>query len=193
MQQLALFPLQTVLFPGGLLPLRIFEPRYVDMIGRVLRTNQPFGVTRLQQGSETSADVEFARVGTGARIVDFQTLPDGLLGLLCRGERRFEILDHQRQDDGLNVGTVRWLPETPVVPLPAAQRPLAELLRKALAVQGERAQFLQPDYASCGWVCDRLCELAPIGDEERQVLLEIASPTERLAALLPLLRSLSEI
>ena len=91
MDDIALFPLNTVLFPGGLLPLRIFETRYVDMVGGCMRQDAMFGVVLIVDGRDTSNAVSIAEVGTSARIVDFQTQPDGLLGLLCRGERRFRV------------------------------------------------------------------------------------------------------
>ena len=108
-QELPLFPLRTVLFPGGLLPLRIFEPRYVDMVGRCMRNGEVFGVVLIESGAETAGPVDTAMVGTTARIVDFQTLPDGLLGLLCRGEQRFRIVTRRVQSDRLHCASVEWL------------------------------------------------------------------------------------
>jgi len=88
--ELPLFPLRTVLFPGGLLPLRIFEPRYVDMVGRCMREGGEFGVLLItdEVGAETGPVASLAEIGTTARVVDFHALPDGLLGLMCRGARR---------------------------------------------------------------------------------------------------------
>ncbi|MFT3906106.1 MAG: LON peptidase substrate-binding domain-containing protein [Steroidobacteraceae bacterium] len=192
MSVLALFPLRTVLFPGGLLPLRIFEPRYLDMVGRVMRDGSPFGVVQLLEGGETGAVTDLEDVGSSARIVDFQTMADGLLGVLCRGERRFRILSREQQSDGLHVAEVEWLHEPRRVPLPEAQQPLARLLRRALEAQGERVQFLQADYQSCGWVVDRLAELLPLEGRQRQQLLETEDPHERLMALLPLLRLVAD-
>ncbi len=133
MTELALFPLSTVLFPGGLLPLRIFEPRYVDMVGRCMRSDDVFGVVLVLGGAETNPGVNTVAIGTSARIVDFQTLEDGLLGLLCRGERRFRIQARSRQPDGLNCAQVEWLPEPERVPVAAKFAPLLPLLRGALA------------------------------------------------------------
>src|SRR5258706_11142085 len=107
---LPLFPLRTVLFPGGLLPLRIFEPRYIDMVGRCMRTESCFGVVHITAGGEVGTVSGLASVGTNPRIVDFERRPDGLLGLLCRGERRFVLRTRSTQDDGLHVGRVEWLP-----------------------------------------------------------------------------------
>ncbi|HEY7377666.1 MAG TPA: LON peptidase substrate-binding domain-containing protein, partial [Steroidobacteraceae bacterium] len=100
-EEIALFPLNTVLFPGGPLPLRIFEPRYIDMVRRCLREQRGFGVVLIRSGNEVGP-AEFESVGTLARIVDFHALSDGLLGLVNVGERRFRVISRRRQDDGLN-------------------------------------------------------------------------------------------
>jgi len=184
---LPLFPLRTVLFPGGLLPLRIFEPRYVDMVGRCLRGNEAFGVLLLRAGGETGPIGEVAGVGTSARIVDFRTLPDGLLGLTCRGERRFRLQRRVTQADGLHVGEVEWLPEPESSPLEPAQGPLVRVLQQVLAELGETARFLEPRYDDAGWVGCRCAELLPLDAAARQRLLEIDDPAERLRQIVPLL------
>src|ERR1700719_46621 len=89
--EIALFPLHTVLFPGGPLPLRIFEPRYIDMVRRSLRAQSAFGVALLDGGAETSGATATATVGTTARVADFYSLPDGLLGITCLGVRKFKL------------------------------------------------------------------------------------------------------
>src|SRR6202046_598363 len=129
MQDIALFPLNTVLFPGGLLPLRIFETRYLDMVGGCMRQGADFGVVLIVDGNETSSAVDIAAVGTTAHIVDFQTQADGLLGLLCRGERRFRIAQRRQQDDGLNRATVEWMQDAALTPLDPQFRPLVSVLR----------------------------------------------------------------
>ena len=101
---LPLFPLNTVLFPGGPLALRIFEPRYMDMVSRCMRESIPFGVVLIREGLEAGPIVQIAPIGTSARIVDFTALPDGLLGLSCMGEQTFRVLSHWTQRDGLNLG-----------------------------------------------------------------------------------------
>jgi len=106
MSVLPIFPLNTVLFPGGLLPLRIFEPRYLDMVGKCMREGTDFGVVLIVSGAETGAVAQLAAVGTGARVVDFSTLPDGLLGVMCRGSRRFQLRSHRTQPDGLHIGAI---------------------------------------------------------------------------------------
>src|SRR5256885_9760899 len=125
---LPLFPLDTVLFPGGPLPLRIFEPRYLDMVRRCLKEHSAFGVVLIVAGAEAGAVSAVADTGTSARLVDFDTLPDGLLGITCVGGRRFRVRRRWQQSDGLNLAEVDYLPEDPPSALPAA---LAHLDRKS--------------------------------------------------------------
>jgi Lon protease-like protein len=184
---LPLFPLRTVLFPGGWLRLRIFEPRYLDMVRRCLRGAEPFGVVLIHGGGETGPIDEVATIGTSARLVDFETLPDGLLGLSCRGERRFRLLRRTLQADGLHIGEVEWLTEPPATPLPASQQPLAQLLRRALAAAGNSAQVPEPRYDEADWVSWRIAELLPLDAAMRQALLQTDAAQERLRRLAPLL------
>ena len=184
---IALFPLGTVLFPGGLLPLRIFEPRYVDMISRCMREDELFGVVQIYQGTETSSTVHTAPIGTCARIVDFETLADGLLGLLCRGERRFRILSATREDDGLNRAAVEWLPEAPATPLDAAFTALLPVLRRVIAELDSVARFVEPRYDDANWVSFRLAEYLPLDLSAQQRLLEMDDANARLRLLAPLI------
>jgi Lon protease-like protein len=115
---IALFPLHTVLFPGGPLPLRIFETRYTDMVRRCMRESQPFGVVLIQQGDEAGEVATTATVGCTARIADFHTLHDGFLGISCVGDRNFRVLRVWRAADGLNMGEVSWLPAERELTLP---------------------------------------------------------------------------
>jgi len=108
-----------VLFPGGPLPLRIFETRYIDLVRRCLRDDTGFGVVLIREGPEAGGPASTYEVGTYARIVDFSRQPDGLLGIRAAGQRRFRILAARRARDGLNLADVAWLPEESVVPLPA--------------------------------------------------------------------------
>ncbi len=134
---LPLFPLGTVLFPGGPLALRIFEPRYVDMIGRCMREGTPFGVVLILDGAEVGELRDVAGIGTTARIVDFTRMPDGLLGITCCGERRFRVLKRSRQADGLNVADIEYLPMTPPMEVPDEYRHLGDVLRKVYPELGE--------------------------------------------------------
>lgn len=183
--EIPLFPLRTVLFPGGLLPLRIFEARYVDMVSQCMRDNQPFGVLLIVQGGETGRIGALAEVGTSARVVDFETLPDGLLGLLARGETRFRLIERRVKGNGLHLGQVQWL-ESPAAPVPAEHEPLAEVLKRVLPAMGKTASFLEPHWDDAGWLADRFAELLPLERDAQQFLLEIADPLQRLNRLAPL-------
>lgn len=187
MPQIPLFPLNTVLFPGGLLPLRIFESHYVDMVGRCTRGDESFGVVLVERGSDTDRQVATAPIGTSARIVDFQTLEDGLLGILCHGERRFRILSRSQRPDGLNCAEVEWLEEADRVGVPERLQPLVPLLRDALGQLKTIGRFMEADYADASWVGYRIAELLPLEQSLLQRLLESADPVARLELLAPLL------
>jgi Lon protease-like protein len=184
---IALFPLGTVLFPGGLLPLRIFETRYVDMVRRCMRQDEAFGVVLINDGTETSSTVQTATVGTSARIIDFQTLQDGLLGLLCRGESRFRIAQRGQQSDGLNLASVEWLSDPLGVALDPQFEPLVKVLREVLSRLEALGRLIEPRYDDATWVSYRLTELLPLPVKLQQKLLEIDVPNERLRVLAPLI------
>lgn len=187
MEDIALFPLQSVLMPGGLLPLRIFEPRYVDLIGRCLRQNEVFGVVLIRAGSDTDSEVSTEQIGTSARIIDFQSMADGLLGLLCRGERRFRILERSQQSDGLNRAAVEWLSETAPAPVQPQFQSLVDVLRQAIASLTNSQRFLEPHYEDAGWVSYRLAEMLPLEPPLLQRLLELDESSARLRLLAPLI------
>jgi Lon protease-like protein len=185
--EIPLFPLGTVLVPGGLLPLRIFETRYVDMVGRCMRQNETFGVVLIQDGTETSNEVQTASTGTTARIIDFQTLEDGLLGLLCRGEQRFRIQGRRQQGDGLNLASVEWNPDPVGVPIDPKYEPMVGLLRETLSRLSNLSQLIEPRYEDATWVSYRMAELLPLPVNLQQKLLEMQGPNERLELLAPLI------
>jgi uncharacterized protein len=176
--ELALFPLKTVLFPGGLLALRIFEPRYLDMIARSLRGDNRFGVVAIRSGSEVGTADAFD-VGTSAEIVDWHQESGGMLGIRAVGRETFRIEESTRRPDGLYVGRVTMLEELVTVRLPAAHAPLATLLRNLLA-QLPSPTVTSAEYDDAVWVGARLAELLPLAVSEKQSLLEIRDPLARL-------------
>ena len=181
-----LFPLHTVLFPGGPLPLRIFETRYTDMVRRCMRSGDPFGVVLIQEGEEAGEVATTATVGSSARIADFHTLPDGLLGITCVGERKFRVQRVWRAADGLNMGEVVWLPPESVLGMPEKHARLATAVRRALGELAEHYEHVEKEFDDAAWVSSRLAELLPIELSDKQVLLELDDPIERLDALLAL-------
>ena len=185
---IALFPLHAVLFPGGPLPLRIFETRYTDMVRRCTRTQQPFGVVMIQEGEEAGEVATTATVGCTARIVDFHTLHDGLLGISCVGERKFRVLRVWRADDGLNMAEVAWLPVEPELPVPADCERLATTLRRALEELAEHYENVARKFDDAAWIGARIAELLPIELADKQALLELDDPIERLRSLLTVVK-----
>jgi hypothetical protein len=179
---IALFPLNIVLFPGGPLPLRIFETRYVDMVRSCMRGDQRFGVVLIREGSEVGA-AETVEVGTMAKIIDFHQLSDGFLGLSCIGEERFRILTHSRQADGLNLAQVEWMPVEPKVGVPARHARLADLLHSVLPQLGEVYTGMAMHLDDAAWVGHRLAEILPMAPADKQFCLELNDPIERLDVL----------
>jgi Lon protease-like protein len=179
-----LFPLHTVLFPGGPLPLRIFETRYTDMVGRCAREQQPFGVVLIQEGEEAGDVATTATVGCTARIADFYTLEDGLLGISCVGDRKFRVLRVWRESGGLNMAEVQWLPDEPAIPLPSDYARMAATVRRALDQLSEHYEHVEKKFDDAAWIGARLTELLPLGLVDKQMLLELEDPLQRLEALM---------
>jgi len=209
---LPLFPLQTVLFPGGVLPLRIFEVRYLDLIGRCHKQGAPFGVVSLTQGQEVrqrqrgtdTANGEafetesFQAVGTLAHIETLERPQPGLLLIRCRGGRRFRLGSSEQLKHGLWVGQVAWLPDDPPVPVPPdlahVRRGLEQLLARMQAqAPGDAASLpLQAPYHwdDCGWLANRWCELLPVSPQLKQQFLALDNPLLRLELVADLLEHL---
>ena len=188
-QELPLFPLNTVLFPGGVLPLRIFETRYLDMVSRCMRTDSGFGVVTIHEGNEAGGQpTSIHPVGTLARIVDFDPTDDGLLAITCLGVQRLRVIGHRVQPDNLLIGQVLWLPDDPAQPPLSSHEPLARVLRDLLENEELQhyARFLAPDWENAAWIGNRLAEILPLPPHVRQALLEITAPWERLDILLAL-------
>jgi uncharacterized protein len=178
---LPLFPLHTVLFPGGPLALRIFEPRYLDMVRRCFREQAEFGVVLIIEGEEAGDAGTIASIGTTARLVDFDPLPDGLLGITCVGGRRFRLHSRSRQDDGLNLAEVEFLAADALCPLPGELAHLADLLREVLPKIGRAYAHVDAGYDSAGWVANRWAEVLPLEPAEKLELLEQDDPLQRLS------------
>jgi uncharacterized protein len=182
---IALFPLNIVLFPGGPLPLRIFETRYLDMLRSCMRGDQRFGVVLIREGGEVGPAETFD-VGTMARIIDFHQLSDGFLGLSCVGEQRFRIVSRSRQGDGLNLAQIDWLAAEPEIAVPQRHAHLAELLKTVLPELGEVYSGIEMHLSDAAWVGHRLAEILPIAATEKQFCLELEDPIRRLDVLSPL-------
>jgi uncharacterized protein len=191
LRSLPLFPLGTVLFPGGVLPLRVFEVRYLDMIGRCHKTGAPFGVVSLTQGHEVrqaGATAEsLAQVGTLATIAEFSNPQPGLMMIRAAASQRFRITSSSQLKHGLWVADVDCLPDDLHVAVPPDLQEAAAALAKVLHSLGDK---LDPGEAppvaepwkldDCGWVANRWCELLPLPVSLKQRLMELDNPLVRL-------------
>ncbi len=185
-----LFPLRTVLFPGGPLRLRIFETRYLDMVSRCLREDNCFGVCLIRRGNETGRPADPHLIGTTARIVDWSQGADGLLGLLALGEQRFRIVEAEAARNGLLWGEVELLENSPGVRLPEQPPELLRMLDDILRLPGLGYEHVQRDPGNALWLSCRLAEILPLDLAQRQQLLELDDPLERLRALQPFMPGL---
>jgi Lon protease-like protein len=192
---LPLFPLQAVLFPGGLLTLKVFEARYLDLVSACLRENKPFGVVALRQGSEVRKSGEspvLEDIGTTAVLMDVDSTQPGILQVRCRGGERFKAHSRQQQADGL------WLAQAEALEADASVAPAEAYLEtvrglanaiNTLKQQGSEP-FLKPfRFESAGWVSNRWCEILPISIAAKQKLMELPDPQVRLQLVNEFLRT----
>ncbi|MCP5419262.1 MAG: LON peptidase substrate-binding domain-containing protein [Gammaproteobacteria bacterium] len=188
--EVPLFPLNTVLFPGGTLPLRIFEPRYLKMVCNCTKQTSGFVVVAIIEGKEVGEVAKFHGVGTLAHIIDFDRLDNGLLGITCRGEQRLRVETQRSQEDGLLIGEVEAIPADPPQTLQPRHKPMVDLLRNVLTWEEIQPyiRFLAEDWQDAAWVSNRLAELLPLPISAKQILLELRDPTQRLDVLQTLLR-----
>lgn len=184
---LPLFPLHSVLFPGGPLVLRIFEPRYLDMVSRCLREESGFGVCLIKEGSEVGAAAEVYPVGTLGQITYWHQRPDGLLGLTVCGEQRFRIHEQWVEANQLLVAEVELLPNDPPQAIPEHCHGLVVMLQRIIGELGHPYLNLPKQYEDAGWVSARLVELLPLEHSHKQRLLQEHDPLHRLDVLLELM------
>lgn len=176
--ELALFPLKTVLLPGNKLPLKIFEPRYLDMIAECMRDQKPFGVVLIYSGEETASDIEIFTTGTTATIVDFQNRNDGLLGITVEGMQRFRIDVTRSLDNGLLIAEVEYLHEEVIEQIPDQYYYMFELLKH---VSSSQPQVLDP--VDFNTIVYRLIYLLPLENSFKQQLLEVPHCIDRAVVL----------
>lgn len=185
---LPLFPLHTVLLPGAALGLRVFEPRYLDLVRECGRSGDGFGVCLILAGAEAGAAATTAAFGTEARIEDFGAGDDGLLTLRVRGGRRFRVGRTRVRDNGLVIAHIDWCEPDPDDELRPEHAVLALLLRGILEqVGGEHAAASAVHFDDAAWIGWRLSEVLPLTDAQRQGLLQENDPHARLDHLLALL------
>lgn len=191
LSSLPLFPLGSVLFPDGVLALRVFEVRYLDMVRKCHQAGAPFGVVALTQGQEVrqagAPEERFKDVGTLAGIEQIDTPQPGLITLLCRGSQRFRITQRHHLPHGLWVADVGHIEKDLPIPVPddlkKASTTLAQVLRTLQLRDPDMPHLLTPTAAQlddCGWVANRWCELLPVPLELKQRLMELENPLVRL-------------
>lgn len=182
--KIPLFPLNTVLFPGGRISLRIFEPRYVDMLSHCMRNEIGFGVCLLRENAGSKSPDLFHQVGTYTLIADWDLLDDGLLGLHCMGQKRFSVLESRFSESGFNEAEVGWrldqtgecAPELMTTCLKYVQR-RAEMDGLVLDLKNKE-RLKDPN-----WLGYRLAEMLPLTAESQQTVLEMDAPEMRLRTL----------
>lgn len=187
-ESLPLFPLHAVLLPGASLGLRLFERRYLDMVGDCGRNGRGFGVCLILDGSEAGAPATSAAFGTEAVIEDFDTGDDGLLTLQVRGARRFHVQRTRVRDNGLVVGEVRWREADLDDSLRPEHALLATVLQHFLEkAGGEHSKVSNARFDDAAWVGWRLAEFLPLDDAQRLSILQEDDVHERLELILQLM------
>lgn len=190
--EIPLFPLNTVLFPGGPLPLRIFEPRYLEMVAERMRKDRPFGVCLIREGQEAGRAAVPYDVGTFARIVDFQQYQDGVLGVTTVGEGRFKVMESRVMPNQLRMGKVTPLPDEPEAPMCGDYASLSELVQTLIERTGPLYENLPKRYEDPTWLGYRLAEVLPIPLTRKQHFLELDNPILRLDQIGDVLRAMAE-
>ena len=184
-----LFPLGTILFPDGVIALKIFEARYLDMIKQCLREKTEFGVVSIIKSSdleEADVSLSFSNIGTLAQIEDFDPVQPALYMTKSFGTQRFTLLNSKQEANGLWMGEVALIENDPLTPIPQEHQKVAKLLNEILLVienedlMGE-VPFKKPfKVDDCGWVSNRLAELLPISLAQKNHLLAQTNPRIRL-------------
>ena len=179
MTRIPLFPLKTVLLPANTLELKIFEPRYLDMIAACMRENSPFGVVLIHRGSETAVDADIYSIGTTATVADWEHRADGLLGITALGVERFEILSTNTQADGLTTAGIKLLEDDASAGIPEQYQYMLDLLEHMSAQQG---RIRADDQGFCE-ILYQLIYLLPLETALKQRLLEIPEHADRAVIL----------
>ncbi|MES2018352.1 MAG: LON peptidase substrate-binding domain-containing protein [Pseudomonadota bacterium] len=190
-----LFPLSTVLFPDGVLPLQIFEVRYLDMISRCISDGTPFGVVLLTHGGEVrtpEGQERFVQSGTLASVQETVASKPGLLHVICRGTSRFKVVSSQRRTNGLWMAVVELIADDRAIRVPSELQGAADALDKVLMslvdIPEQRWPVLPPfKLDDCGWVANRWCDLLPLPNAQKHSMLMLDNPVIRLELMHDLL------
>lgn len=181
--RIPLFPLNTVLFPEGILPLKIFEQRYLDMAAACMKEGTPFGICLIAEGNEVGAAAAPHPVGTLATIGDWEMEQLGILMITARGGRRFRILDSETGPGNLLLANVELLADTTPAAVPPERLRLLPLLKRVVGDLGPERIPEPHRYDEAEWVGYRITEILPIQNLAKQKLLELEDPLARLEIL----------
>ncbi len=183
MESLPLFPLSGIVLPGGRLPLRLFERRYIDMITDCLKNSSGFGVCLIESGLEAGKPAKPYPQGCSVSIVDFDQGSDGLLHITVEGQKEFEIEHYAADESELLVAEVSYFEQATQVPLDDSLESLADKLKLILDYVEPNVQYVERNLDDPNWVCYRLLELLPLASQARFELLRLKDNRERLDAL----------
>lgn len=187
--QVPIFPLNAVLFPGGLLPLRVFEARYMDMTRDCMKRDAPFGVCLIREGSEVGSPAVPEGIGCLAKILEWDMQQQGILTIKTRGGQRFRILESRAGPQGLISADVELIPPEARAAVPKEFAPCTRLLEMVVADQGKPI-FAEPHtFDDASWVGYRLAEILPVPLVAKQKLLELSDSIGRLSILQRFLES----
>ena len=189
-EDLPIFPLRTILFPDSKLPLRIFEPRYIDMVSRCMREDSEFGIILSRESTDPKM-FETYDTGTLAKIIDWDQGEDGLLGITTIGTQKFRLKGLNKQEDGLNIGAIERIEREGDYKPTKEFKHLVELLQAILDdinIYGDDDK----NFDSAAWISYRFAEILPLRIEDKQKCLEIDDPIIRLNFLEPLIKMIRE-
>ena len=181
--QLPLFPLSSVVMPEGLMPLRLFERRYIDMVKDCFKNGTGFGVCLIKSGQEANAPSVPFPIGTSVSIIDFDQGGDGLLQITVRGEQEFTVHSYETNESGLIIGEVEMLPSAAHTPMESDFALLAQKLELILSYLETDSRFDEQHLDDANWVCHRLLEVLPLTPDAKFELLQMPSNTDRFQAL----------
>ncbi|MCW8931238.1 MAG: LON peptidase substrate-binding domain-containing protein [Gammaproteobacteria bacterium] len=182
-KNLPLFPLKSILFPDGAITLKVFEPRYLDMLTECEKTGAGFGICLISEGSEVGVAPEIYPMGTLVEITFWEHRKDGLLGISVQGKQKFKVINKQVQKNELILADVELQPQETIVVLPEQYQSMVNVLKKIFAVLQHPYITLPKKYDDASWVGSRLSELLPLSMVKKQQLLELNEPMGRLAML----------
>lgn len=197
METIPLFPMHAVLFPHGRMFLQVFEPRYLDLIGQCMKEDSGFGLVWLKQGQEVYrsnelVDPQLAQIGTYAKIVDWDSLPSGLLGVTIEGGDRFRLRTSYQRKDHLHMGEIEWIEAAGAIELPENYAELWGLLQTLLDHPHVDRLKLNPVVNDVDAVSCLLAQLLPIEERVKFNLLAAVEPLDRMARIMTLLNQYSE-